>query len=74
MLDIETLADWAWAFVYILIFYISKYFVLGYFLENSNAAPKTEYRKKMQAKQISMGFWALFWVVLTVTLFMWKGE
>lgn len=74
VLDIETFGDWVWASVYVGLFYVFKFLAFGGLLEITNPIPKTEYRSKMMKKQISMGLWALFFVITLTTLFFWKVE
>lgn len=50
LLEINDFTDWLWANFWIGLFYASKYIIIGYALELTHPAPKTEYRKKMTKK------------------------
>lgn len=80
VLIIETFADFLWANFYVgyedvlmkyRIFYYMLYLGVGTALESTNPAPKTEYRKRMTKKEITLGLSALFWVILTTTFWFW---
>lgn len=74
VLDIDSFKDWVFATLYTGIFYFAKYYFLSTWLENTNSMPKNEYRLKMTIRQRNMGLWALFWVIIGTTLWMWLIE
>ncbi|CAD8187727.1 unnamed protein product [Paramecium pentaurelia] len=74
VLIIDTFEDFLWANLYVGLFYYFSYLATGAALEFTNPIPKSSFRMKNMKLEISRGVQALFWVLLSATIFMWKIE
>lgn len=74
VLPIESLKDWVNATILVSLGYGFKFLGLGYILETTNPTPKNEYRVKQMKRQIIYGLQALAVVIISTTIWLWKGD
>ena len=71
VLPIETLQDWIVQTLLVTLGHSLNFLGFGAFLEWTNPTPKNEYRVKQMRRQIKFGLYALLWVIVFTTLWMW---
>lgn len=74
VLPIHSLKDWINATILLSLGYGFKFLGIGYLLETLNPTPKNEYRVKQMKRQIKYGLQSLVVVIVSTTIWLWKGD
>lgn len=74
ILPIHNFNEWAICSVFLFAGYVLQFLSVGAILEYTNPIPKSAERMRSMKKQIKAGVWALFYVIVCTTGWMWLIE